>query len=143
MTDTLLAFSGIFVGLLGLLIGGIALVRANRALYGAPGQVTDDASELERLRGELDAILVALSETLRHIAVVRYDAADGSGENSSWSMALLDDAGDGVVITSLNGVAGDETTAKNIRGGESDVPLGAEEREAVAYAMGVAHQDLA
>lgn len=143
MTETVLAFAAVVIGVLGLLVGGIALVRANRALFGAPGQLADDVSELERLRGELDSILVALSETLRHIAVVRYDVNGGPPGNTSWSMALLDDAGDGVVITSRNGRRGTETAAKNIRGGESDVPLGPEEREAVAYAMGVAHQDLA
>jgi hypothetical protein len=143
VTDTVLAYAGIAVGVLGLLVAVFALIRANRAMYGTPGQLIDDEeAELARLRSELDGVLVGLSESLRHIAVVRYDVADEldrkSGEES-WSLALLDDAGDGVVLTSLPGRGDPKTYAKNIRGGECDIELTGEERQAVDYARGVAH----
>ena len=125
-----------------MLVAVFALSRANQALRSTPSQADDQAAEVERLRGEIDSILVALSETLRHIAVVRYDVSGADGEHNSWSMALLDDAGDGVVLTAMVGRDGTHTAAKNIRGGEADLRLAAEEREAVSYAMGVAHQDL-
>jgi hypothetical protein len=143
VTDTVLAYAGIAVGVLGLLVAVFALIRANRAMYGAPGQLVDDEeAELARLRSELDGVLVGLSETLRHIAVVRYDVADEldvAGSTHSWSLALLDDAGDGVVLTLLPGRGDQKTYAKNIRGGECDIDLTEEERQAVDYARGVAH----
>ena len=143
VTDTVLAYAGIAVGVLGLLVAVFALIRANRAMYGTPGQLIDDEeAELARLRSELDGVLVGLSETLRHIAVVRYDVADEldrKGVTGSWSLALLDDAGDGVVLTSLPGRGDPKTYAKNIRGGECDIDLSEEERQAVDYARGIAH----
>lgn len=144
VTDTVLAYAGIAIGVLALLVAVFGLVRANRAMYGTPGQLIDDAeAELARLRSELDGVLVGLSETLRHIAVVRYDVPDHvdrrKAGDASWSLALLDDAGDGVVLTSLPGRGDPKTYAKNIRGGESDVDLSDEERQAVDYARGIAH----
>src|SRR4029079_7836897 len=48
-----------------------------------------------------------LSETLRatiqHVAVVRFDAFEDMGGRLSFSAALLDRNGDGLVITSING----------------------------------------
>jgi len=141
VTETVLDYAGIAVGLMGLVVAAFALVRANRAIYGRPGQLIDEEeAELARLRSELDGVLVGLSESLRHIAVVRYDAVEGKEDrDTSWSLALLDDAGDGVVLTSLLGRGDTRTFAKNIRGGGSDVELTEEERQAVDYARGVAH----
>lgn len=145
VTDTVLAYAGIAIGALGLLVAVFALIRANRAMYGTPGQlIDDDEAELARLRSELDGVLVGLSESLRHIAVVRYDLPEDADveeqKNGSWSLALLDDAGDGVVLSSLPGRGDPKTYAKNIRGGESDVELSDEESQAVDYARGVAHR---
>ena len=39
---------------------------------------------------------------LRHLAVVRYDAFGDMGGHLSWSLELLDDAGNGVVLTSIS-----------------------------------------
>jgi Protein of unknown function (DUF4446) len=136
-----LAFAGMAFGVLGLAIAVLALVRLNRAMYGQPGLVANDPEvELAKLRTEVDSLLVGLSESLRHIAVVRYDAPDGVSAGESWSLALLDDAGDGVVLSSLSGRGDPATYATNIRGGESDRPLTHEERQAVDYALGVAHE---
>ena len=54
----------------------------------------DAASSLARLQTDLAA-------SLRHVAVVRYDAFDDVTGRQSFSLAMLDDHGDGVVITSL------------------------------------------
>lgn len=138
MTEAVLAIAGVTLGALGLVVAGLALLRVNRAMYGQPGLVANDPEvELTKLRTEVDGLLVGLSQSLRHIAVVRFDAVDDVSRGESWSLALLDDAGDGVVLTSLLGRGDPSTYAKNIRGGESDLPLTQEERQAVDYALGV------
>ncbi len=58
-----------------------------------PGTVK---SELRRLSKELEDARNEMRETLQHLAVVRYDAYGDMGGRLSWSMALLDDNGDGV-----------------------------------------------
>jgi hypothetical protein len=72
-----------------------------------------------------------LRESLQHLAVVRYDAFGDTGGKLSWSMALLDDKGDGVVLTSINSRADARTYAKEIRGFASEAKLSPEEEEAI------------
>jgi hypothetical protein len=68
------------------------------------------------------------------MAVVRYDAFGDMGGHLSWSMALLDDEGNGVVLTAIHGRSDARTYAKNIAGWTCDQPLSPEETDAVATA---------
>lgn len=76
-----------------------------------------------------------LATALRHVAVVRYDAfADVTGRQS-FTAAILDDNGDGIVITSLHSRTESRTLLKGIESGVGD-GLSPEEEQAVAYASG-------
>ena len=75
-----------------------------------------------------------LAHSLRHVAVVRYDAFRDISGRSSFSIALLDDSGDGVIMTSLHGRSETQFIAKGITGGSSD-SLSPEETQAVEYAL--------
>ena len=59
--------------------------------------------DVGHLREDLASARADLSDALRHVAVVRYDAFGDMGGRLSFSAALLDDAGDGLVLTSING----------------------------------------
>ena len=72
--------------------------------------------------------------SLRHLALVRYDAFGDMGGRLSWSLALADDRGDGVVLTSIAGRSDARSYAKSIAGWAVDQQLSPEEQEAVAEA---------
>jgi hypothetical protein len=74
---------------------------------------------------------------LRHVAVVRYDAFGDMGGRLSFSAALYDDNGDGLVISSINGRSETRTYAKPLVGLTSDHTLSPEEREAIEAAREV------
>jgi hypothetical protein len=93
-----------------------------------PGTVR---SELRKLGKEIEVARGELRETLQHLAVVRYDAFGDTGGKLSWSMALLDDKGDGVVLTSINSRADARTYAKEIKAFASEAKLSPEEEEAI------------
>ena len=93
-----------------------------------PGTVK---SELRQLSKELEAARGEMRETLQHLAVVRYDAYGDMGGRLSWSMALLDDKGDGVVLTSINSRNDARSYAKEVKAFESDTKLSPEEEEAI------------
>ncbi|MEU4390793.1 DUF4446 family protein [Kribbella sp. NPDC023855] len=93
-----------------------------------PGTVK---SELRRLSKELEDARSELRETLQHLAVVRYDAYGDMGGRLSWSMALLDDKGDGIVLTSINSRNDARSYAKEVKSFESDAKLSPEEEEAI------------
>jgi Protein of unknown function (DUF4446) len=91
-------------------------------------------TEVSALSADVGGLRVDLSDALRHVAVVRYDAFNDMGGRMSFSAALLDDAGDGVVISSINGRTETRTYAKGVKGGTSDAILSPEEEQAIAYA---------
>lgn len=86
------------------------------------------------LRQEVAALQAAAAGALRHLSVVRYDAFGDMGGHLSWSVALLDDAGDGLVVTSIHGRSESRTYAKAVTGWTSDQQLSPEESEAVSHA---------
>ena len=71
---------------------------------------------------------------MRHVAVVRYDAFTDTGGQLSWSMALLDDSGSGVVLTAIQGRNDSRTYAKNVAAWGSETQLSPEEEDAISNA---------
>ena len=128
-----------FLVALSLLVAVVAVVfsvvalRRTRRTHATPAQgaLPEDVVGLRR---EVAALQAASQGALRHLSVVRYDAFGDVGGHLSWSVALLDDAGDGVVLTSIHGRSEARTYAKTIAGWSSDAQLSPEEEEAVAHA---------
>jgi hypothetical protein len=88
-------------------------------------------SELRRLSKELDATKLELTEALQHLAVVRYDAYGEMSGRLSWSVALVNDNGNGVVLTSINSRNDARSYAKEVKGFASESKLSPEEAEAI------------
>lgn len=76
-----------------------------------------------------------LGETTRCIGLVRYDAFEGVGGKLSFSAALLDEKGNGLVITSINGRSETRVYAKPVADRLSVYPLSEEENEAIKQAL--------
>lgn len=102
------------------------------------GRALNANKELDQ---RLDALVAAIAEqadlrrlALQKIGLVRYNAFEEMGGQLSFSAALLDDKGDGLVITSINGRTETRTYAKPIVGLVSTHNLSDEEREAIAVA---------
>jgi hypothetical protein len=73
-------------------------------------------------------------EALRDIAVIRYDALQEMSGQLSFSLALLNPHGDGIVLSSINGRAETRTYAKTVVGGKGQQDLSPEEEEAIRLA---------
>jgi hypothetical protein len=71
---------------------------------------------------------------LRDVAVIRYDALQEMSGQLSFSLALLNSSGDGVVLSSINGRAETRTYAKIILAGQGEQQLSPEEEEAIRVA---------
>ena len=115
--------------------GGLAVVALRRQAAYRRGSGTDALPEdVTGLRQEVAALRVETAGALRHLAVVRYDAFGDMGGHLSWSVALLDDAGDGVVLTSIHGRSDSRTYAKSVTSWTCEQQLSPEEDEAIAHA---------
>jgi hypothetical protein len=77
-----------------------------------------------------------ISGLVRTVGFVRYDAFSEMGGQLSYSLALLDEAGDGIVLTAINGRAETRSYAKEVKGGQSSHHLSDEEQAAIDAAMG-------
>ena len=152
-TAALLAVIGTSLGGVGLLLALLAHLRFRRLRRRlAVLQAGDDAEsflsaaakqveQIARLRAELSSVegrmhdlRLDVADALRHVAVVRYDAFRDMGGRMSFSAALLDDAGDGLVISAIHGRTETRSYAKGVKGGTSDQQLSPEERQAIAFA---------
>lgn len=118
-------------------------------------QLETGATQLGERTAGLDSALRGLSESgddldrrlkklehssesaLTEVALVRYDAFGDMGGRMSFSVAMLDSVGDGLIITSLNGRSHSQTYAKSVTEGRGTTRLTAEEEQAVAAARGV------
>ncbi len=83
-----------------------------------------------------EELFALLGRSARNLGVVRYDAFDDMGGKMSFSAALLDDHGNGLVLTSINARAESRAYAKPIKGGTSEHNLSGEEQRAIASALG-------
>ncbi len=120
-----------------LLLTVVALVlagSAHRALRRRADASSPLPTDLAGLRGAVDALRTEAAGALRHVGVVRYDAFGDMGGRLSWSVALLDAGGDGIVMTSIHGRSDARTYAKNVAGWTGEQQLSAEEDEAVKLA---------
>lgn len=72
---------------------------------------------------------------IRRVGLVRYDAFEDVGGRLSFSFALLDDHGGGVVVTSINGRQDTRVYAKPVTEGKSPYNLSVEEEEAIKQAL--------
>ena len=68
------------------------------------------------------------------MAIVRYDALQEMSGQLSFSLALLNSHGDGIVLSSINGRAETRTYAKTIVAGKSAQELSPEEEAAIRVA---------
>ena len=115
----------------------LAALALRRTTTRASGEGVDALPEdVHGLRQEVAALKAESADALRHLSVVRYDAFGDVGGHLSWSLALLDDAGHGVVLTSIHGRSEARTYAKNITGWTCEQQLSPEEDEAIAHARG-------
>lgn len=99
----------------------------HRRLARLEGDVALGRAELAVVRGDV-------SRSLRHVAVVRYDAFGDMGGRLSFSCAVVDDEGDGLVFCAIHARSESRTYAKGIVGGTSPVTLSPEEQQALSAA---------
>lgn len=70
------------------------------------------------------------------IGIVKYNAFKGMGGNLSFALALLDYTNTGFVLNSVHSREGCYLYLKDVERGETEVLLGAEEKEALEQALG-------
>lgn len=74
-------------------------------------------------------------EHMQKVGILRYNPYGDTGGDQSFSVALLDGKGNGVLLTSLHTRSGTRVYAKEIIEGKSALQLAKEEKEVLAQAL--------
>jgi hypothetical protein len=82
---------------------------------------------LQQVTGRLDGVL-------QRWALLRYDALEGTGGRQSVSLALLDAAANGMIVTAIQDREYARIYIKQVTAGESDLELSPEETRALEQA---------
>lgn len=98
-------------------------------------QLSTISKELEVSRESTKNVQNLLSGCVQKVGLVRFDAFDDAGGELSFSAALLDNDGNGIVLTAINGRSESRTYAKSIDSGKSSHTLSEEEEKAITVAM--------
>ena len=143
-TLTLVAMIAIGLSLLAIVfvvLGGARGAGAPESLTGddAVGALLGKIAQLEKAVRALNATdtrqQVQIEGSVRRVGLLRYDAFEDVGGRLSFSCALLDEHGTGVVLTSINGRQETRVYAKPITSEKSTYNLSQEEEEAIRQAM--------
>jgi hypothetical protein len=111
------------------------LVELRAAVAAARDEVRDASTAVAAV-SDVQVPKIDTDGLLRNVALVRYDAFDGMSGRLSFSLALLDESGDGITISALAGQTDTRVYAKGVAGGKAaDQQLSPEEHQAVDAAL--------
>jgi len=152
-TTAAIAIAAAAVALLALVAAALAWRQVKRVRTSQQvllGDGKDDLVEfavslqarIDDLRGAVDEVAAGLSrvdrrvdESLAKTSIVRYDAYEGTGGHQSASVALLDGARSGIVVSAIQGRDYARIYMKELERGRASIALSPEEEEAVERAM--------
>jgi len=139
------------LGVLGVIIGIVALARL-RAISGRFSWATDKSGssvdtlpkllaavednqrDVHQLQEAFQQAMVEARTHFKRMSIVRYNAFDGVAGQQSYSLCLLDENQNGILISNLVGTNFSRSYAVEIKTGEPARPLGEEEKAALASA---------
>ncbi len=158
MSDTLVAILAVAAAAAAVLALGLAVAfyltlrRIRKAQTVLLGSGKDDLvdfavslqARIDDVHRAVDEVALALARVdkridgcLSHTSIVRYDAYEDAGGHQSASLAFLDAARSGIVVTAIQGRDYARIYVKELDRGRAPVALSPEEHEAVERAMAV------
>jgi hypothetical protein len=99
------------------------------------GRIDDLHKAVDEVAAALARVDRRVDDTVSKTAIVRYDAYEQSGGHQSASVAMLDSARTGVVLSAIQGRDYARIYVKELDRGRASVALSPEELEAVERAM--------
>jgi hypothetical protein len=148
------AIAGVAVGAIGIGVAWWAWIKVKRVrdaqrllLGGGRRDLVDFSVSLQArvddLHRAVDEVAAGLARvdrrvdgTVTNTSIVRYDAYEDTGGHQSASVAMLDSARTGIVVTAIQGRDYARIYMKELERGRASVALSPEEQEAVDRAMG-------
>jgi hypothetical protein len=98
----------------------------------------DEIHSLKKAKADIEAeisvINTKLKKTVRGLETIRFNPFPDQGSNQSFAIGMLNEEGDGLVISSLYSRERMSVFAKPVKNGKSEYELSTEEKEALSKA---------
>jgi len=108
-------------------------------LEGVLAGISEELKKINTIDKETEKYLKTVEERLQNsvqkVGIVRFNPFENSGSNQSFAVALLDEKGNGVVISSLYSREKVSVYAKPINNQQSEYALSKEEKDAINAAI--------
>ncbi|MFM7088462.1 MAG: DUF4446 family protein [Candidatus Paceibacterota bacterium] len=88
----------------------------------------------ENIEADIETINQKLKKSIRGLEVIRFNPFPDQGGNQSFAIGMLDEEGDGVVVSSLYSRERMSVFAKPVKNGKSEFELSDEERDVLQKA---------
>lgn len=88
----------------------------------------------EKIEKELEIINAKLKKSIRGLETIRFNPFPDQGSNQSFAIGMVNEDGDGIVLSSLYSRERMSVFAKPIKGGKSEYELTKEEKEVLKKA---------
>jgi len=95
----------------------------------------DSEKDINKILEKIEKLESIAIRSIQKIGVIRFNPFEGVGGNQSFSLAILDQKDDGIVISSYHSKENTRIYAKPIKQGESQFPLTEEEEKAIKKAI--------
>lgn len=98
-------------------------------------QLSELRTEQQRLNQNIDNLSRQLKQMKAKTAIMRYNAFQETGSDLSFSVAIVDESGNGLVLTGIHSRNETQIYAKPLEQGQSKYPLSPEEVEVIQQAL--------
>lgn len=106
-----------------------------KAFQAQAAELAGTTARTEKLATEVADLWTMLPRTLQRVGVVRFNPFSDTGSDQSFAIAVLDAAGDGLVLSALYSRGSVRIYAKPVAGCRSEYNLSEEEAQAINRAM--------
>ncbi|GIP29192.1 hypothetical protein J23TS9_43220 [Paenibacillus sp. J23TS9] len=118
-----------------LMMAGSGVENLETLLIDLKVQMDSVEDEQEEQRKSLEILLTKLQQVKGQVGIKRYNAFSDQGSDLSFSLAIMDEKKNGVVISALYSRDSSYVYAKPLAAGESTYALSPEEVEAISLAV--------
>lgn len=109
-------------------------------IVGYLNNIDEFRDEAEKIKEDQDSLEEKIKKCVQKVSIIRYKAFDDIGSDLSFSIALLDDKNDGIILTGIYGRNDSTVYAKPIDNGISRYDLSDEEIEVLENALNKAYK---
>ena len=107
----------------------------DQALQSQAQALAETKTKTETLAEQVAELRHTIPHALQHVGVVRFNPFSDTGSDQSFAIAVLDDRGDGLVLSALYSRGNVRIYAKPVLGSRSEYALSEEEEQAIGRAM--------